>query len=186
MTMPTIDMATILETVENNCGVAGDTAYVLTRNIGAATYNRNFSMTWLVNCSPLNIPLDATFKVNGGGTFTGVNWTGETTCAGDLAFTGLGSQATDYIASGSYQYAGTLTGSLRRSDPSVTCDATLSLTNLNINKTSQQITGGTGTATVKATAASGETITVIASIVFNGNGSVTVNVNGRERTFQQN
>jgi hypothetical protein len=25
MTMPTVDMATILETVENNCGVAGDT-----------------------------------------------------------------------------------------------------------------------------------------------------------------
>ena len=186
LTMPTVDMAAILETVENNCGVAGDTTYSLTKTLGAATYNRNFSLNWLINCNQLNIPEDATFKVTGAGTFAGVNWTGETACTGDMAFTGLSGQATEYSASGSYLYTGTLTGDLRRTDPSVTCEADLSLTNLRISKTTNQITAGTGTATLKATATSGETITVTASIVFNGNGSVTVNVNGRERTFEQN
>lgn len=184
MTTPTIDMAAIVESVDITCGVTGDTAYTLTKSVGATTYSRNFNMSWLVTCNNVNIPQSVDFDVNGTGTFTGLNWTGSTTSTGEMAFTGLGVQATDYNASGSYQYTGTFTGDLRRTDPSVNCVANLALTNLVINKSTQQITGGTGTATLTATSASGQTATFNVTIVFNGNGSVTVEVNGHSHTFQ--
>lgn len=184
MTTPTIDMAALIESVDITCGVTGDTAYTLTKSVGATTYSRNFNISWLVTCNNANIPQSVDFDVDGSGTFTGLNWTGSTTSTGEMAFTGLGVQATDYNASGSYQYTGTFTGDLRRTDPSVNCVADLTLTNLVINKSTQQITGGTGTAKLTATSASGQTATFNVTIVFNGNGSVTVEVNGHSRTFQ--
>lgn len=184
MTMPTIDMAAIAESVDYTCGVTGDTTYTLTKSVGATTYSRNFNLSWLVTCNNVNIPQSLDFDVNGSGTFSGLNWTGSTTATGEMAFTGLGVQATDYNASGSYQYTGTFTGDLRRTDPSVNCTANLTLTDLVINKSAQQITGGTGTATLTATSASGESVTFNATIIFNGNGSVTVEVNGHSHTFQ--
>lgn len=184
MTMPTIDMAAIAESVDYTCGVTGDTTYTLTKSVGATTYSRNFNMSWLVTCNNLNIPQSLDFDVNGSGTFTGLNWNGSTTSTGEMAFSGLGVQATDYNASGSYQYTGTFNGDLRRTDPSVNCVADLTLTDLVINKSTQQITGGTGTATLTATSGSGQTVVFEVNIVFNGNGSVTVTVNGHSHTFQ--
>lgn len=184
MTAPTIDMTEILQTVLNSCGQPGDTSYQITKELGPATYSRSFNMSWLVNCSPLSIPTNAAFDVNGAGSFNYQTWNGTTTATGNITFTGLALTAQEYIGNGSYQYSGALTGSTRRSNPTFDCDVTLNLADLTISKSTSAITGGNGTVIVKASTTGGENITLNGTLVFNGNGTATVTFNGNSHTFQ--
>lgn len=88
------------------------------------------------------------------------------------------------MANGSYSLEGDVTGSLRRVDPSLHCTTLISLTDLSIDKNSQSVTGGTGTVQMTVVSASGASKTLSGSLVFNGNQSATVTVNGYSYTFQ--
>jgi hypothetical protein len=183
-TAPTIDAATIVDAYLNSCGVPGDTSLSKVKTTGAATYDYTFGMDWLVTCTNLGVPQSANVGIAGSGDFSSPHWLGTETTVGELTFTGLSPQEASYVVNGSYDLTGNLTGSLRKVSPSFDCVVSLSITNLVMDKTNYQITGGSGVATVTATAANGQTRTLNGTLVFNGNGSATVEVNGHEHTFQ--
>lgn len=183
-TMPTIDAAKIVETYLNSCGTPGDTSFNKAKTTGAATYDYSFGMDWLVTCTDLNVPQSVNIGIAGNGEFSSPHWLGNEATIGDLIFTGLSPQESAYLVNGSYNLTGNLTGSLRKVSPSFHCVASLVLTNLAIDKSSYKITGGGGTATVTASTAAGQTKTLNGTLVFHGNGSATVTVNGHEHTFQ--
>ncbi len=182
-TMPTVDMAQIIETYLDNCNVPGDTTLQKSKTVAAASYNYTFNMDWLVNCSTAGLPQNATVNIAGNGTFNTPHWSGSDATTGNLTFTGLSLQDPAYIVNGSYNLEGDITGSLRRVDPTLACTTTLNLTNLTISKTTYQITSGTGTAVVAATASNGQQQTLNASLVFNADGTVTVTVNDHSHQF---
>ncbi|MCC6459815.1 MAG: hypothetical protein IT260_05075 [Saprospiraceae bacterium] len=182
-TLPTVDMAALIENFLQDCGVPGDTTLQRNNTLGPVTYNYNFELGWLVNCNGANIPQDVQVTIEGNGAFSTAHWAGSDTSEGSLTFTGLGLQATAYVANGSYSLEGDVTGSLRNADPSLSVQTSLELKDLSIRKTDYYITGGTGTAVLVATNARGNTQTVNAALLFNGNGTVTVTVNGHSHTF---
>lgn len=184
LTAPTIDAAAIVDAYLNSCGIPGDTSISKVKTSGVATYDYTFNMDWLVTCSNLGVPQSANIGIAGNGDFASPHWLGTDVTSGDLTFTGLSPQEASYVVNGSYDLSGNLTGSLRRTAPSFDCVVALTLTNLLLDKTTYQITGGSGTATVTATTANGQTKTLNGTLVFNGNGSATVEVNGHEHTFQ--
>lgn len=183
-TAPTIDAAAIVDAYLNSCGVPGDTSINKIKTTGVATYDYSFGMDWLVTCTDLGVPQSAKVGIAGNGDFTSPHWTGAEATAGDLSFTGLSPQESSYTVNGSYDLTGGLTGSLRKVSPSFNCVVALDLTNLLIDKTTYKITGGSGIATVTASTANGQTKTLTGTLLFNGNGSATVEVNGHEHTFQ--
>lgn len=183
-TAPTIDAAAIIDAYLNSCGVPGDTSINKVKTTGLATYDYSFGMDWLVTCSDLGIPQSANVGIAGNGDFTSPHWAGTEATIGDLSFTGLSPQESSYTVNGSYDLTGDLTGSLRKVSPSFDCVVALDLTNLLIDKTTYKITGGSGIATVTASTANGQTKTLTGTLLFNGNGSATVEVNGHEHTFQ--
>jgi hypothetical protein len=183
-TLPAIDAAQIVETYLNSCNTPGDTSLQKSKSSGAATYNYTFDMDWLVACSDLGVPLSAQVGIAGAGTFGSPHWSGTDQTTGNLNFTGLSPQEINYVVSGDYNLTGNLTGSLRRVTPSFDCTLALELTNLTMDKNTYKITGGTGTAVVTASTANGQSKTLNGTLAFNGNGSVTVEVNGHEHTFQ--
>ncbi|MFN0037175.1 MAG: hypothetical protein ACKVUS_19125 [Saprospiraceae bacterium] len=183
-TAPTVDAAALVETYLNSCGTPGDTSINKTKSSGVATYDYTFGMDWLVTCSNLGVPQSANVGIAGNGDFASPHWTGTEATIGDLTFTGLSPQEAAYTVNGSYDLAGNLTGSLRNVSPSFDCTVALELTNLTMDKSTYKITGGGGTATVTASTANGQTKTLNGTLVFNGNGSATVTVNGHEHTFQ--
>lgn len=183
-TMPAVDAAQILETYLSTCNVPGDTSVNRSKSGTAASYDYIFSMEWLVICSNLGVPQSAAFDIMGNGDFSSPHWSGTDATVGDLTFTGLSPQELDYIINGSYDLTGNLTGSLRRVSPSIDCLVALDLANLTMDKSTYKITGGSGLATVTASTANGQSKMLIGTIVFNGNGSATVTVNGYEHTFQ--
>jgi len=183
-TMPVIDMAEILENYLANCGTPGDTLLQKSKTGSLASYTYTFGMEWLVNCNALGIPLNATTSIAGNGSFTTPRWTGSDATTGNLTFTGLDGQSAAYIVNGSYSLAGDITGALRNVSPTFNCKTQLTLNNMTIDKTSYAITGGTGTAVVTGTTGNGNTKTITGNLTFNGNGTVTVDVNGYVHTFQ--
>ncbi len=186
LTAPTIDAAAIIDTYLSSCGVPGDTSINKVKTSGVATYDYTFNMDWLVTCSNLGVPQSANVGIQGNGDYTSPHWVGNEATIGNLSFTGLSPQEASYVANGSYELRGNLTGSLRKLSPSFNCVVALDLTNLILDKSTYKITGGSGVATVTASTANGQTKTLAGTLVFNGNGSATVEVNGYEHTFQFN
>ncbi|MFZ4477872.1 MAG: hypothetical protein ACOYPR_21930 [Saprospiraceae bacterium] len=184
LTAPTIDAAAIVDAYLNSCGVPGDTSFTKVKTSGVATYNYAFNMDWLVTCSNLGVPQSANIGIEGNGNFGSAHWTGTDNTLGDLTFTGLSPQEASYVVNGAYDLTGNLTGSLRKVSPSFDCVIALELTNVLLDKNTHQITGGSGIATVTASTANGQTKTLTGTLVFNGNGSATVEVNGHSHTFQ--
>lgn len=186
MTVPTTEMAEIATESSLDCGLTNDTSFQVSKTVGLNSYSRNFNLQWTVNCTQFGVPENALFNVSGSGTFGSANWTGNTTADGALTFTGLSLQQPNYTAYGTYNYAGTLQGDLRRTDPTLSCVATITMDNLTISKATNEITSGSGSATLTVTSASGQTASFTGTVVYNGNGTVTVVVNGHTHTFQLN
>lgn len=184
ITVPTVDMAAMLESLLTSCGQPGDTSYTKSKTTGLATYDYTWNLDWLVNCNDFDIPQDATFDIAATGTFASQRWSGDDTTTGQMTFTGLQPSATEYTANGSYLLEGVLTGALRKTSPSLDVSLDMDLADLKLSKTSNQITNGDGTFTLEAKAKNAaESITLTGSIAFNGDGTVTVKVNGHEHTF---
>lgn len=182
-TLPAVEAAKLLESNLFNCGVPDDTTFQRSQSTGPASYDHIITIGWLVNCNPLNVPQDATVDVTGAGAFNSTRWSGSRQSAGQLVLTGVAPSATAYVANGTYALAGQHTGDLRRTDPSIEVTTTLNLTNLTIRKSDYQITGGTGEVEVAATTFQGHSRTVNGTLVFHGNGTATVTVNGHAHTF---
>lgn len=182
-TLPTVDMAQLVEKYLQNCGVPGDTTFQRTKTTGPITYAYTFDLGWVVHCNNLNVPVDAAVTIAGDGSFNTQRWAGDDVTAGSLTFTGLNPQAPAYIVDGSYELEGDVTGSFRNVNPTLNCTTTITLTGLNIRKSDYQVTGGTGTAVIVATNGKGQTETMNGSLVFNSDGTVTVTVNGHSHTF---
>lgn len=183
MSMPTVDMAQILETYLENCGVPGDTTLQKSNSGANASYNYTFGLEWLVNCNDLGVPQNAEVGLSGDGTFSTNRWSGDEQASGTLTFTGLNPQATDYIVNGSYTLEGDVTGDLRRVDPTFSCTTTITLVNVTISKSTYKITGGSGAVQITGTNGQGNTRTLTGTLTFNGDGTVTVVVNGHSHTF---
>lgn len=181
--MPAVDMTKLVESWLENCGVPGDTTLQRAKTTGPVTYNYTFDMDWLVQCNNLNVPTAATVDIAGNGSFSTQRWAGSDATTGELSITGLNPQAPDYIVNGAYTLEGDVTGSLRNANPTLNCTTTLNLSDLAIRKSDRLIAGGTGTATVVVTNGKGRSETLNGALVFNGDGTVTVTVNGHTHTF---
>jgi len=181
-TMPTEDMAELLASL--SCGEPGDTTFQHSGTPGPGTYTGTFEIGWLVTCSNLGVPQSATFTLDGNTSFSVTRWAGSGSGSGGLTATGLNPAATAYIFDGTYTTSRTLTGTLRVADPTISTTTVLTLSALTIRKSDKVITGGTGTVQITATTAKGASRTVNGTLVFNGDGTATVTVNGYSHTFQ--
>jgi hypothetical protein len=183
VTLPTVDMAQIVENYLQNCGQPGDTTLVKSNSAGNNAYNYSFDIDWLVNCTALGIPEDADIQIAGTGSFNTLRWSGTDNTTGALTLGGISPAASMYSLNGAYQLTGTLSGNLRRVDPILNAVIDLQLNDLNIDKTTYKITSGTGTATITVSNGQGSTQTLTGELQFNTNGTVTITVNGHSHTF---
>ncbi len=164
------------------CGSTHDTTFQASKTMGAVSYNQQSQLHWSIQCTNL-IPQTAQLTLTGNGNFTSNHWDGDNQASGTMTITGLQPQSTTYNASGTYTRTGNLTGDLRNSNPTFNCVTTVTLANLTISKSSQQITAGSGTVTVTASGAGGQSTTLTGTLTFNGDGTATVVINGHTRTF---
>lgn len=165
------------------CGISGDTIISKSVTAGPITFSTVNNIAWQTICNQLNIPTGGELTFNGTNSFNSNNWTGNATSEGELLLTGLLPTATVYTLNGNYDYAGTITGNLRRRDPSLNTSVAVELTSVTVSKQTKKITGGAGTVVISVTAQSGQNATLTGSLTFNGDGTATVTINGYSYTF---
>lgn len=178
MTTPSEDAAKTLDANLYNCGIPGDTSVANSGGNNIAGYQYSAQVSWLVNCSNLGLPQSADFQLQGNSAFNAANWNGTETFNGSLHFSGLSLQETAYSAEGQFNFTGNLTGKRRNVDPNLNSTLTVDLSTLTIDKSTKQISSGNGTLQLVVSSASGQSKTLTGTIVFNGNQSATVTING--------
>jgi len=165
------------------CNQQGDTLLAHNGSNLFAAYNYSNNVSWLLTCSNLNVPQQIDFSTNATTSFDAQRWDGSGTATGNLTFSGLASLQTAYVCNGAYQYQGTVTGSVRNQNPTLTTDLDAVLTDLAIRKSDQYITGGTGNFTLTVSNGAGQSQTISGAIVFNGDGTATVTIGGKSYTI---
>ena len=138
--------------------------------------------SFTLNCNNLGLPETIDFNATTDGGFETFRflYKGQTTTNTEVS--GLGILAQNFFLNGSYVRTGSLYFKLR--DITLNSNTIFNLTNVTVNKYDElfyPLTGGTGNVTLTATSGS-NTFTFESSIVFKGNGTATLIIDGE--TFE--
>lgn len=168
-------------TYKYNCTYADDTTYTINQSTGIRTYNTTVNLAWTVDCNGGTVNA-ITFDYNRSGSYSGPKLTRSGSETGQLTFTNLESADSYVIANGSLTANGNLDFSVQGDEKTASTVMTISLSELQVDKTSYEILSGSGTLNVEATGEENST-TLTGSIIFVGGGQATVTVNGYSHTF---
>lgn len=158
------------------CGVPFDTAiaYIYT---GATAANYSSQWTYLLTCNgqvPQSLSLTGSYT----GSYDAPRISSSNSGNRSWTLSGLNlNTSTPYTFNGTFTRTGTHTSKVRNRY-TYTVDMTITVTNLTVSKTTYQITGGTGTVVMTGNVSNGNSYSFNGNIVFNGNGSATLTING--------
>jgi hypothetical protein len=159
------------------CNVPFDTTFTYTISgdaTGAFTHNWNF----LLNCQA-GIPVSLNVNASHEGTFSGPNIEREVNGNRQRVWTGLQPFATEFVLNGSSTRYGTRTHNFGAGN-TFTWTLNRSVSDLTIDKDTHQILGGTATLEGDLIVSNGNNYEFDATLVFNGDGTATLTINGNE------
>lgn len=164
-----------------DCSYTDDTSYAIYQSTGTRTYDMTMNLAWTVDCSGGQVNA-VTFDYSRSGSYSGPRLTRSGTETGALTFTNLDPAETYLVANGNLVANGTSDFTAQGTEKSVSTVVTVGLSGLHVNKTTYEITEGTGTLTIDATGEE-NSLTLTGSITFSGNGQATVTINGTAYTI---
>lgn len=170
----------------NNPSIACGQLYTESHNaVGSGlTYSYNYTGThsYELTCSAAGLPDSFAYSYDMDGTYDTTRLSSDDNATASVAVTGLGNDNPVAVINGSYVRNGSEVSKvhLMRSFTSL---ITINLANVSINKTSQQITGGTASVNITGAGSGGATFSYNGAITFNGNQTATLVVNGNTYTI---
>jgi hypothetical protein len=169
------------------CGKGKDTTatYSKTSSGGLYSYSYTQNWSWSLNCSTAKLPSNLSYK----STLTGQYKAPKTTSndKGDVNFTisGLEVSSPNYKYAGSYTRNGTQSVSVLQAKD-LTTTINMTITDIQVNKSTLKIqSGGKATFTLDAKNSLGKTVTYTGTILFNGDGTATITLNGAANSIKQ-
>jgi len=163
------------------CGQTKDST--LTYNFSNAFITAAYSSTleWTLNCNNAMIPQSLDFNRIGTGTYETARMTSDDNAEGNWLVTNLVT-GDNYVFNGMYVRQGSQTSKVRNQN-TFTSTLTITGSNLNLSKATRRLASGTASFTLVGSGTGGRSFNYEGSLVFNGNGSVTITVNGQTRTI---
>ena len=174
------DVASKSVTVNNPyyCGLSKDSTF----SKSSSAYGYSAQLSWLLTCTPAKVPASLKFSLSTSGQYQGAKVTSKDAGTGTATFSGLEVKSSNYVVNADYARNGTQT--LNVSTPkSVTSNLSISMSNLQVNKSTYQILSGTGTFNLSGKTLTGRMISFTGTIVFNGNCTATITTNNKSFTF---
>ncbi|MBU3714243.1 MAG: hypothetical protein FGM46_04770 [Ferruginibacter sp.] len=167
------------------CGQTKDTTFQRTITSGLFTATHTHSITATLNCENQK-PSSLVWTGNITGTFDGPKMSGNSTGVRNWTLTGFGpDQSLPLVLNGTVSRNGVRTSKIRNQYTFET-NVNHTYTNVTIDKATDKITGGTGTVSAVIKVSNGNTRTYEGTIVFNGDDTATLTINGRVFTIQLN
>ena len=164
------------------CNQTFDTTLTFTYQQGLASAQLSTEFAWTINCNNLNIPTSIEFTGSTDGNYDAPKISGE--AASQMAFeiTDL-VQGPDFTLNGTYDREGTQ--SLKGVNPlSVSIQLSFELIDVKISKLDQTLQSGTATFTLSGETSEGYQFSFEGEIVYHGDGSATVTINGQSYDIQ--
>ena len=154
------------------CGVSYDTTFTREYEGVYVTSNASFSYAYELVCNsaiPTTLNLDATSS----GTRTTQRLTSQGSNTSELVVTGIQPGSTSYVVNGSLERTGSVTGESK----SFSSTSNLTITDLTVTKSTQQIASGTATVTYAGSTSAGNSVSRTASVSFLGGGEAELTLN---------
>ncbi|NUO00860.1 MAG: hypothetical protein HUU01_09635 [Saprospiraceae bacterium] len=144
-----------------------------------ASYNSTF--IWTLNCNNNSIPQSLDFDRTAEGNYETARMISDDSAVGDWLVENIVTGA-NYVINGSYSREGSQTSKVRNQN-AFTSSLQVSLDDLNLDKGTRRIVSGIASFTLNGSGTAGRSFSYEGDLVFNGNGSVTIIVNGHSHTI---
>ena len=164
------------------CGAMIDTTWTKSKSNGTAS--ADYTSTWelTVLCNSFDIPNALAMKSNASGHYEGPLMSGDETGSGEYSLEGLLPNATTYDLMGTYAASGMATSKKGRL-ATYSLSLIIEFTDVSFDKETNELVSGEGTIELVATGQNMGPTTFSGTALFNGDGTVTVIINGKEYTF---
>jgi len=144
-----------------------------------ASYNSTF--VWTLNCNNASIPQTLDFDRTAEGNYETARMISDDSAVGDWLVENLITGA-NYVINGTYSRQGSQTSKVRNMN-AFTSSLQVGLDDLNLDKGTRRIVSGIASFTLTGSGTAGRSFSYEGDLVFNGNGSVTIIINGHSHTI---
>jgi hypothetical protein len=174
------DVASKTVTVNNPyyCGLSKDSTF----SKSGTTYAYSAQLSWLLTCTPAKVPASLQFSLSTSGQYQVAKVSSKDAGTGTATFSGLEVKSSNYVVNAEYVRNGAQTLNVATTK-SVTSNLSISMSNLQVNKSTYQILSGTGTFNLSGKTLTGKTFSYTGTIVFNGNCTAIITTNGKSFTI---
>jgi hypothetical protein len=145
------------------------------------TYSYNLKYNFTVSCTNnelSNIASNVTYS----GSFSGPDLSSTNSGSSIFTIASLSPTATDFIINGEYKRSGSFQSKVDTTNHG-NSSVDIVITNLEVTKTGHKIVGGTATISITGDVPKKGSFTYTGTLVFNGNGTVTLTLNGTVYTI---
>ncbi|MCA0366235.1 MAG: hypothetical protein LCH67_19515 [Bacteroidetes bacterium] len=171
---------TKIKNTPSYCGKSKDSTVTKSKSSASSLHSYSYSMnwSWILNCSTTKVPSSFTNKSSFSGQYKTPKVISSDNGESNMTIAGLDAQSTNYKYTGSYVKNGTQSLSIVQAKD-VTSTITLNITDIQVSKSTLKIqSGGKASVVIEGKSSTGKTFSYTGTIVFNGNGSATINING--------
>ncbi|SEJ83111.1 hypothetical protein SAMN05192553_1239 [Cyclobacterium xiamenense] len=169
--------------VQCNQPVTDSYMYSYNGTLVQASYDFNWDFT--ITCNALNVPQSATFNSSGSGTYTTPRIESDDSSTFMATVTGLQPTSSVLTYNATFERVGTQQLTTNQTTRTVTSDFDATLVDLVVGKSDYEVDSGTGTFTLTGSTNQGN-FSYNGSIVFNGNQTATLTINGNQYTIDLN
>lgn len=164
-----------------SCGQTADTTFSRNLSNTRITANYSASASWTLQCNPFNVPQNISMSLQSSGSYTTPRVSSNDNGTGNLTVSNLVT-GPNFLINGSYTRNGSQTRLLRNGN-GATSTVAITLTNVAVSKSTRKIQSGNAEVIITGQGSGGQTIDSTGSIVFNGDGTATLTINGQSYTI---
>lgn len=171
--------------LEVQCDQEVSDSYTFTYNGAIVQAAYDFNWSYIISCNELSVPQSASFNSSGSGTYTTARIESDDSSRFTATVTGLQPTSSAIIFNATFQRDGTQQLKTNQISKSVTSEFNSTLVDLVVSKSDYEVDSGMGTFTLTGSSNEGN-FSFEGSLVFNGDNTATVIINGNEYTIDLN
>jgi hypothetical protein len=141
------------------------------------TYNYKLNYNYTISCGSNNMPDSLLSSLIYSGSFNGPNLSSSNSGSSIFKVSGLDSAATTYVINGEYKSSGSFASKVDTANHGNN-NVDIVITALTLKKSGRSIISGTGTISVTGDVPKKGSFSYIGTLVFNGDGTATLTING--------
>ena len=183
LVMQVEDVTEIAQTYLDSCGKVYDNQVNKNQNFGVRSYDYTFSWNWQMTCNSLGVPQTLSIGYDADGQYDTPRMTSDDESDGTFIISGLELSAPDYVFNGTVTRSGSQSSKIGNQS-SFSSQLAITTTNLTYNKSDDEIASGTADVTISGTDQNGNSFSYTGQVVFNGNNTATLTINGTSYPIQ--